>query len=359
MMIIECGRCGTRYRFDESGIDRDGVWVRCSRCRLVFFQVLTPSQGVALGGEGQTEPEEARPPVGVPLRDSRQPAVMVQGRAVPPRGDTMVVMPRSRSEDSGSAAVGPTDEQSSTGGIFYAGADEFRQASQKGAVTEPAADIMPEAAWGTQVAQQSDADTGEEEAPAQATPRRRGWRAAVGITLAAVAVIIVCLGVYFWLYPDARQAAVQTVATLPGMDNLFGKQTSGQDAITAVALRDLRQRYVSNWLLGNVRVIEGVAVNQAKCAITRVRVRAQLQDATGAVLAERISVCGNNLTDQELATMTEEEIQRALTNLQGSDISNDRIEAGGRIPFMIVIPHEPPQPTRTMLATIAAERLLP
>ena len=39
-MIIECVRCRTRYRFDARGIESDGVWVRCSRCRHVFFQEL-------------------------------------------------------------------------------------------------------------------------------------------------------------------------------------------------------------------------------------------------------------------------------------------------------------------------------
>lgn len=37
-MIIECEKCQTKYRFDESMIDGDGALVRCSRCKNVFFQ---------------------------------------------------------------------------------------------------------------------------------------------------------------------------------------------------------------------------------------------------------------------------------------------------------------------------------
>ncbi|MDI6616800.1 MAG: zinc-ribbon domain-containing protein, partial [Syntrophaceae bacterium] len=37
-MIIECKKCGTKYRFDESQIEGDGVWVRCTRCEVTFFQ---------------------------------------------------------------------------------------------------------------------------------------------------------------------------------------------------------------------------------------------------------------------------------------------------------------------------------
>ncbi len=48
-MIIQCRKCKTRFRFDESLVEGDGVWVRCSRCQNVFFQERpageTPSSG--------------------------------------------------------------------------------------------------------------------------------------------------------------------------------------------------------------------------------------------------------------------------------------------------------------------------
>jgi predicted Zn finger-like uncharacterized protein len=37
-MIIQCGTCGTKYRFNEALIGEEGAWVRCSKCRRVFFQ---------------------------------------------------------------------------------------------------------------------------------------------------------------------------------------------------------------------------------------------------------------------------------------------------------------------------------
>jgi len=35
-MIIQCKECGTKYRFDETQIGEEGVWVRCNRCGHVF-----------------------------------------------------------------------------------------------------------------------------------------------------------------------------------------------------------------------------------------------------------------------------------------------------------------------------------
>lgn len=37
-MIIECPKCGTKFRFDEKKITGKGIWARCGRCRNVFFQ---------------------------------------------------------------------------------------------------------------------------------------------------------------------------------------------------------------------------------------------------------------------------------------------------------------------------------
>ncbi|MFB3926102.1 MAG: zinc-ribbon domain-containing protein [Syntrophales bacterium] len=36
-MIIQCNKCATRFRFDENNLEGEGIWVRCSRCRDVFF----------------------------------------------------------------------------------------------------------------------------------------------------------------------------------------------------------------------------------------------------------------------------------------------------------------------------------
>ena len=41
-MVIQCKSCKTKYRFDETLITGDGIWVRCSRCQNVFFQQSLP-----------------------------------------------------------------------------------------------------------------------------------------------------------------------------------------------------------------------------------------------------------------------------------------------------------------------------
>lgn len=43
-MIVECSRCRTKYRFDRDSIRGDGAWLRCTRCRHVFF-LRNPEKG--------------------------------------------------------------------------------------------------------------------------------------------------------------------------------------------------------------------------------------------------------------------------------------------------------------------------
>ncbi|MCX7816892.1 MAG: zinc-ribbon domain-containing protein [Syntrophales bacterium] len=39
-MVIECAKCKTKYRFDETQVEENiGFWVRCTRCGEVFFQL--------------------------------------------------------------------------------------------------------------------------------------------------------------------------------------------------------------------------------------------------------------------------------------------------------------------------------
>jgi predicted Zn finger-like uncharacterized protein len=44
-MIIECKECGTKYRFDETRVGEEGVWVRCTRCGHVFHEKKTTEEG--------------------------------------------------------------------------------------------------------------------------------------------------------------------------------------------------------------------------------------------------------------------------------------------------------------------------
>ena len=115
---------------------------------------------------------------------------------------------------------------------------------------------------------------------------------------------------------------------------------------------------MTNVNVGNLRVIQGIVMNQSGVPLTRIKVKADLVDPLDTMVVQKQSYSGNLLTDEELTVMSDEEIQRKLSNLQGTTISNDRVPPGGQIPFMIVVALEPPGIAKTYVMIAGAERLL-
>lgn len=60
-MTIECKECGTKYRFDETCVGEEGVWVRCTRCGHVFHQRKTAEDTSVSLERIVTPPAETRP----------------------------------------------------------------------------------------------------------------------------------------------------------------------------------------------------------------------------------------------------------------------------------------------------------
>jgi len=82
-----------------------------------------------------------------------------------------------------------------------------------------------------------------------------------------------------------------------------------------------------------------------------------ISDAYDVTLGEKISFCGNILTDAELGALAETEIQRELSTPQGTDVSNERIEPKGEIPFMFVFSQEQAGAVKTTVTPAGAERV--
>ncbi|MBN1662430.1 MAG: zinc-ribbon domain-containing protein [Deltaproteobacteria bacterium] len=67
-MIIQCENCGTKFRFDETVVEEEGAWLRCSRCKTVFYKDIPigrtafdePDQDDLFAGEVPLKVLEAR-----------------------------------------------------------------------------------------------------------------------------------------------------------------------------------------------------------------------------------------------------------------------------------------------------------
>ncbi len=337
-MIIQCRKCETRFRFDDRLMEGDGVWVRCSRCQYVFFQEKPAGAFVA------SEPEIPS----VRISDAKRGPEdrFTAAEKGPVRSEIKTEgLPHSKTENGPLADV-ETGKEPSLG------------------VLEENLDGNGDEDRGTESPDGSD-DLTEEEAGAEgeeARPRKRWGRALLkGIAL-IVFVGIVAGAVSLYVWPEVRTRVSAWISPwvqgVPLLEDLIGAdEQRDKTALAPVRIRDVRQRSVANLLMGNLRVIEGVAVNQSAYPLARIRVRLVVSDAYDVVLAEKNVFCGNLLTDAELAAMAENEIQKELSIPEGSDVSNGRIAPNGEIPFMIVFSQEQAGAVKTTVMPSGADRL--
>jgi len=257
-MIIECEKCQTKYRFDESLMEGDGAWVRCSHCKYVFFQ------------ENSFKGEDNA------LFDNAD-------------------------DDKESTDVEVEREIGKETPVF----DEFPEGAEEDD-EEKAGRGKEKSLW---------------------TPKK-----ALAYTLI---VILVLGGVYLWFFPQTRKQILDKVSPYMSLGRLKGNSETANEKVVKVGFLNVKERYARNWILGEVLVIEGVAVNRYDYPILRVKVRGKILNESGKVLDMMESYCGNILTDEELSSLTEKEIAEKLSTPGGSSVSNS-VSPQGNIPFMIV-----------------------
>jgi hypothetical protein len=196
--------------------------------------------------------------------------------------------------------------------------------------------------------------------PSKKKSKQVSWGRSMRLFALFLVFIVVTEG-YLWMYPDVGYQTIEWMhSNFPMMDQLLGIEKAQRDIITdQVEFINVRQRFVKNESLGNIRVIEGDVVNLADFPIAKIKVMGELFDSSGALLVARIFYCGNVLTDETLARLREEEIRSALSVLSGGNLPNNKILPKGQLPFMIVFTHEPTGVAKATVTAVGAERISP
>lgn len=279
-MIIQCERCKTKYNFDESTIEGEGFWVRCTHCEHVFFQEN-------------------------PMADTIPPLVdLVEPEEVEPEEEDERVL------DDLSMII-----------------DEIERGDERG-VSEKIEDIY--------------APEEREDRPEETITLKKKkvlWSLPELIAYLIV-VILVVGGVYMWLFPDLGMKVIDRITTLPVFERIIGTKEVSQESVdvteSAIEITDIEERYIENWVLGTILVVEGIVVNNNDYSVSKIRVRGKVLNESGGSIMEVKSYCGTIISDEELSNLTEIEIRQELSNPYGKGFPNKDIPYGGRIPFMLV-----------------------
>jgi predicted Zn finger-like uncharacterized protein len=339
-MIIQCKQCKTKFRFDDALMEGDGLWMRCSRCQHVFFQDNPAKTRAA--AEPPLEPLTMKGQERVPRKEVRRPTFEP---AVHQPTDAIQKEPASEAQDDDMKAF-----MKEVIGAEKLSSDEPMLDSKP--MKQPGPDSVPlDFTRGVQFPPDLEASL-EESVPAPPPKKSSGWKWALW---AVLVIVVVPAIVYFFIFPDLGDRFTRIARKY-----MWGasQPAEGPFVIGQIKLQDVRQKIVANVVSGNIRVVEGTAVNQNDFPIARVRIKAELLDAYAVTQGERVSYAGNILTEEELVNLTEEDIQKKLSQPEGRHNMNERVPPNGRIPFMIVFSKEKPGVIKTTVVVAGAERLL-
>jgi hypothetical protein len=156
-----------------------------------------------------------------------------------------------------------------------------------------------------------------------------------------IVVILIVVGAYMWLFPDLGEKVINKITTLPALDRIVGTDTDKESKSpniekSAIEFTEIEERYIENWVIGNILVVEGIAVNNNDYSVSKIMVRGKVLNESGDSIMEVESYCGTIISDEELLNLTEIEIRQELSNPYGSGFPNKDIPYGGKIPFMLV-----------------------
>jgi predicted Zn finger-like uncharacterized protein len=193
------------------------------------------------------------------------------------------------------------------------------------------------------------------EAAAVADSRKRPSPVRLKIGGYALALLMILAGAAFLAFPEiGRQVVSPWSAYLPWIEKEAPKRPS---LGAGIRIEGVKQRFVANMASGNLRVVEGVAFNESGQDLGRLQMKVTLVDSRNNWLGEKRAYAGRMLSDEELTTLSEEDMNRRMTGPGESAASDDRILPGVSIPFMIVWAAEPPGGVKTFVSVAAVERL--
>lgn len=344
-MIIQCKQCRTKFRFDDSHMQGSGIWLRCSRCGHVYFQENPLAKKLAVDSLWEEEPE----PI-VRKKDVIPAEEVVHAEEKP---KTTVEMP----------SVFHRDEQGQKSLDRIMAIRKRIRADADLDIEKPPESIADEEI-------QPPTDIGDIEKEKTIEEERKSspgvFSKVSKIVLWSLLVIVVVPGIFYYVVFFAfPQYGEQIINSSQGVIKIINEYIGEPEPVTSgtfinqmVKLQDIRYRRVNNYILGQIGVLEGNAVNRADFPISRIHIKGEIVDAYSVVLGERSSYAGNLLNDEELINLSEEEMLMKLLRPEGMNNTNDKIIPNGQIPFMIIFPNEPSGVIKTTVMTIGAERLL-
>lgn len=338
-MIIQCSRCGTRYRFPDDKIKPTGSKVRCVRCQNIFRVMptaVTPESKEKVSSEGAFSAAMNGKSgkgllQGVPLHGKKQHPVateefpsMISAEMDRAKKATAPAASGSGGGEEGlDLSEGPSEE-SDTKDDLFSKADFFEDEAS----AVPTADGLTDDGMFTR---ESSLDMSYSE------PARKNRSLLGRLFLLLFFLLVICCsaiaGYFFWRGEPFDMAHLMKI--------FQPVQNKSREAAGKINLREVNSYYAFNQDAGQLFVLSGTAVNEFSEPRSGISVRGILYDEKGRELLQQTVFCGNPFEKEMLAEMSYNRIEETMNNQFGTTFSNLNIAPGKEIPFSIVFRNLP------------------
>jgi predicted Zn finger-like uncharacterized protein len=303
-MIVQCEKCRTKFKLDDSMVKPGGSKVRCSLCKHVF--VASPPE---------EDPFEEAQTLAV-RRDQLEDTLTLESSPLGAAGD----LPEEPHPE------GVFEEPPEEVGQFEAVSPEDLHELLKEELPEPEP-VIPE--YREEETGWSDAEPARpREAAKTKTIAKRKSPFLWIILLLFLGLLAAGAAIFFW----APEMVPESLPILRSGE----KQDTADLGVRRLSFQEVRGSFVDSEEAGQLFVINGSVQNDYSKTRSFILIKGSILDENGKVVKKKLVYAGNPIADNQLKTMPMEEIERSMKNRYGADRQNVDVQPGTAIPFTIV-----------------------
>ena len=398
-MIIQCEKCQTKFRLDDSRVTDKGVKVRCTKCKYVFTvrkeaSAATPDLGLVTAEEASDTPLESEAFGNSFRSEPADPGLFTAESfaAAPPSLESDPCY-AAGPDDNQSAAVDPFGKRDEVGfSDFVFGDSEPEPDPPVEAVYDGADSITPALSSpdpyvnGPDSAGKSGSlfslDAGDEVSfnPGEidfgddltVAPLQQGKQDDLSPPRDIPLTPPTFAGDDFMrLFPAEDDSSGEqdlpplSIASRRKQNPLFGALIAvvalvsvsvlgyfgystfiaPKEAAVAetgkISVRAVKSAFIKNDKAGELLVISGEALNEYQKSRAALQVKVTVFDAAGHSIATKCAYGGNPLTAEQAGTLPLDKIEAVMANQFGDSLANMEVASGKTIPFVVVLANIP------------------
>ncbi|HKI47726.1 MAG TPA: DUF3426 domain-containing protein [Desulfobacteria bacterium] len=336
-MVVQCESCQTEFNLDESLLKKEGTKVRCSRCRHVFKAY--PSS--------PTLPDEADEGDDV----LGGPAPMASAENADESIDEVVSETEKgfgEEEDGSAGAELESDLDLIYRDVFSEG--ENRSRDEETEPEDKIDDMFQEASRGEEELAKSPApvfpamDEMEEdrprvkkEKPAKPKPKsespskKKSSKSSMTVLIPLLFIVLAIGAAYFvW------EAKLIPPSVLSMLNMSSDKKEPADAGARLLQFGSVNGVFVDTKSSGPLFVIRGMITNKYPQSRRYLKIKGSILDNKGVVVLSKTAYAGNTFSEDELKTLSLDEILKAADNRDGMAKQNLDVASGATIPFMVV-----------------------